>query len=149
MLDVVQSTMDNIAEHPSIRSTMGDAHADKIGNMIKKMNENLKGVDNLGDRAEIMLKGIKEVDKYVEKAGEQAGKSEFSKLSNVIKAGLKVVCTLGMNKSAKLELASAKFAMDNDNAHKLKEAAKVTSSGLKSAVNITSQAKEKSSGMGR
>ena len=107
------------------------------------------GVKNLGDRAEIMLKSVQKVDKYLENAGKQAGKSEIGKVLNVIKAGLKVVCTLGMNKSAKLEFASAKFAMDNVNAGKLKEAAEKTSSKLKSAMTVTRQAKEKSSGMGR
>jgi len=117
--------------------------------MIRTMNENLKGVENLGDRAEIMLKSMQKVDKYLENAGKQAGKSEIGKVLNVIKAGLKVVCTLGMNKSAKLELASAKFAMDNVNAGKLKEEAEKTSPRLKDAMKVTRQDKEKSSGMER
>lgn len=145
-LDVAQGMMDEIAGHPTIRSNIGDAHADKIGSMIKTMNEKLDGVDNLRDRAEIMLKSMQEVDKYLENAGKQAGKSELGKVSNLVKAGLKVVCTLGMNKSAKLEFASAKFAMDNVNASRLKGEAEITSSRIKT---VTRQAKEKSSGMER
>ena len=140
--------MNGIVEDTNIMENIG-IHADKIGSMIKTMNENLDGVDNLRDRAEIMLKSMQEVDKYLENAGKQAGKSELGKVSNLVKAGLKVVCTLGMNKSAKLELASAKFAMDNVNAGKLKEAAEKTSSKLKGEIKVTRQAKEKSSGMRR
>lgn len=149
MLDTVQVTMTNIAENPSVRNTMGDVHADKIGQMVTEMNENLKGVDNLSDRAEIMLKGVQKVDKYVENAGKQAEQNKFGKISNIIKASIKVICTLGMNKSARLELASEKFTMDNTNAEKLKAGSKVLSSGLKTATIVTNQAKKQSSGMER
>lgn len=148
-LKTVQSVLDEIAEDTTIRSNIGDIHADEIGSMIKTMNKNLKGVENLGDRAEIMLKSMQKVDKYLENAAKQAGKSEIGKVLNVIKAGLKVLCTLGMSKSAKLELASAKFAMDNVNASKLKEAAERTSSKLKGEIKVTRHAKGKSSGMER
>ncbi len=68
-----------------------------------------------------------------------------------LKASLKVVCTLGMNKSAKLELASAKFAMNNKNAEKMKATAKVVSTGLKTSARGALNAKKinENKGMGR
>ncbi|MEM6338489.1 MAG: hypothetical protein AAF673_00995 [Pseudomonadota bacterium] len=150
-LDLVQETVTNLGNSKSVRNLMGDAHADKFADMTKKMNDRLKGVTDQGKRADLLVKEIDKMNKYVENAEKQASKGKFGKIMNVLKSALKVIATLGLSKSAKLELSAAKFSMDNKNAEKIKAGAKSVSKGLKASAQVATNAKKINSnkGMGR
>ena len=100
------------------------------------MNDSLKGITDNSKKAEILGKGISNMQKFVENAEKQASKGEFGKVVNVLKSALKVIGTLGLNKNAKLEFAAAKFAMDSENAEKIKKASKSVSAKLSVSSNI-------------
>ena len=129
-LNLVQENITELVKNKNVRDLMGDANADKLADIAQKMNDNLKGAKDNSKNAEILGKGIGEMQKFVENAEKQASKGEFGKVMNVLKSALKVIGTLGLNKNAKLELAAAKFAMDNQNANKIKTASKTISSNL-------------------
>lgn len=147
-LDLVQETVTNLGNSKSVRNLMGDANADKLADMTQKMNDRLKGVTDQGKRADILVKEIDKMNKFVENAEKQAGKGKFGKVMNVLKSALKVIGTLGLNKSAKLELSAAKFAMDNENAEKIKASAKVMSEGLQKSARVATNAKKMNSSKG-
>ena len=150
-LDLVQETVTKFGQSQSVRNLMGDANADKMADMSQKMDDRLKGVTNQSKRADILVEEIGKMNKFVENAEKQASKGKFGKIMNVLKSALKVIGTLGLSKSAKLEFSAAKFAMDNKNAEKIKAATKVVSGGLQKSAQAATNAKKINSnkGMGR
>ena len=150
-LDLVQETVTKFGQSQSVRNLMGDANADKMADMSQKMDDRLKGVTDQSKRADILVEEIGKMNKFVENAEKQASKGKFGKIMNVLKSALKVIGTLGLSKSAKLEFSAAKFAMDNKNAEKIKTAAKVVSGGLQKSAQAATNAKKINSnkGMGR
>ena len=99
---------------------MGSGNAEILDGVAQKMNDRLKVVTKQSDRAEILVKGIGEMQKFVENTEKQAGKGKFDKVMGVLKSALKVIGTLGSDKNAKLEFAAAKFAMNNKNAEQIR-----------------------------
>ena len=75
----------------------------------------------------------------------EGGAGKFDKVINFLKSALKVVGTLGLDKNAKLEFAAAKFAMNNENANKIKEYSKTLSTTLKT---LTQSIKKAQGGSG-
>ncbi len=85
-LDLVQDTVTELSESVIIRQNMGDANADKFADMVKQMNSRLEGVENQGQRADILVEEIGKVNKFVENAEKQASKGKFGKIMNVLKS---------------------------------------------------------------
>jgi len=136
-LDQVQDEVVKLGKNSLVIEQMGEGNAEMLDGIAQKMNERLKVVTKPSHRAEILTKGIGEMQKFVENAEKQAGKGQFDKVINVLKSALKVVGTLGLDKSAKLKFAAAKFVMNNENASKIKEfsSEKTLSRELKSLTN--------------
>ncbi len=82
-----------------VKNQMGEANAEMLNGIVQKMKDRLEGVVDQSKRAEILTEGIKEMQKFVENAEKQAGKGEFGKVMNVLKSALKVVGTLGLDKT--------------------------------------------------
>ena len=141
-LDKVQETIEGLGNNEQVKKQMGSANAEMLGDIVEKMSDSLEGVVDQSQRAEILTKGIKEMQQVVENAEKQAGKGEFGKVMNVLKSALKVVGTLGLDKTAKLEFTAATFAMNNKNAEQIKAFSKEQRSTLTASTQSINKAQE-------
>ena len=139
VLNVVQDAVVKLGNSAQTKEQIGSANAEMLGDIAQKMNDRLEGVADQSQRAEILTKGIKKMQQVVEDAKEQAGKGEFGKVMNVLKSALKVVVTLGLDKTAKLEFAAAKFAMYNKDVEKIKVYSKEQVSMLNSSAKLVNK----------
>jgi hypothetical protein len=115
---------------------------------LAKPNLNYTKAEIQSKRAEILVEGIGKMNEFLQNAEKEAGKDKFSKVMKVLKSALKVIGTLGLNKSAKLELAAATFLMDEKNVAKIKGVAQKVSRDLKTSVAFINE-KKNEKGMGR
>ena len=149
-LDSVVTAIDTISKNEQLRESIGPTNSQKLDDTITKMTDNLKGVTDQGERADILIKGITKLDSFVQSVEKQNSTTKFWKIKNVLKASLKVALTLGLNKSAKLELSAAQFAMNNKDPEKLRSTIESTSGKLKNKATIVNGTKKDTpKGMGR
>jgi len=149
-LKSVVTAITTISKNGELRESMGTTNSKKLDDTITKMNDDLKGIKNQDKRAEVIIAGITKLDTFVQKVEKQNSTAKLWRVKNVLKASLKVVLTLGLNKSAKLEFSAAQFAMNNKDPEKLKSTIKSTSSSLKDKAKIARNTKKDTTkGMGR
>ncbi len=153
-LDMVQDVVSGLGTSEAVRGVMGDANAEILGDMTKKMNDQLERLDQTSkqhnstettinsEKSSILLNNIGKMQKFVENAEKQASKGKFGRIMNVLKSALKVIGTLGLSKKAKLEFSAAKFMLDNKNAEKIKDKTKIMSNILEKSGKATSNIKK-------
>ena len=141
-LDDVFSEIITLSEGENIKNILGENNSKKFKDMVEELNQEVSynapkekfgypSIQREKSRAKIMVTEIDKMILAVEEMGQQADKSKVRRVTNFLKASLKVVLTLGMNKSAKVKLSSTIFALNNKNIDKIKEIVKSTSSTLK------------------